>query len=103
LAPATPQTFALSLHYALPIYEERELMEDQIRAGIDAIAGYIDTIENDEEITLEAAEATNKEAAAQLALNEIEDRPRYLKALTKRSEEHTSELQSRENLVCRLL
>src|SRR5690606_40752343 len=28
---------------------------------------------------------------------------RPLKKLTKRSEEHTSELQSRENLVCRLL
>src|SRR5690606_40866628 len=41
----------------------------------------------------------NRKVLADLAMNH----PEAFKAVIDRSEEHTSELQSRENLVCRLL
>src|SRR2546430_13518541 len=46
--------------------------------------------------------ATNLQAATKIALSDINTGDRVLMSL-KRSEEHTSELQSQSNLVCRLL
>src|SRR5690606_39640165 len=42
-------------------------------------------------------------ACKQLLINTLEHLKNYLPDAKSRSEEHTSELQSRENLVCRLL
>src|SRR5690606_40969250 len=96
--PPPTELYTLSLHDALPISTERDLE----RALRDTTAGQAD------------------EAARRLLLNRTADvlksdllmsalqagivmNPWYERLLTARSEEHTSELQSRENLVCRLL
>src|SRR5436309_8088824 len=73
---ATTEIYTLSLHDALPIYYLELLRR----------AGWIDSLLDEPSITLYASEQNRRSAAEFL-----------------RSEEHTSELQSRENLVCRLL
>src|SRR5207302_2887727 len=89
--PATTEIYTLSLHDALPI----------LRAG--GVAVPVNPILKAEEVrtlvelagasTLIADPVTfQRSVGARSKLKEIE-----------RSEEHTSELQSRENLVCRLL
>src|SRR5256885_7085032 len=70
---ATTEIYTLSLHDALPIYQRIE------REG-----------------------ALSPETAARL-LRELADALAYAHARAARSEEHTSELQSPCNLVCRLL
>src|SRR5690606_39283476 len=94
--PATTEIYTLSLHDALPIFwtpqredtalsyageilDEDELPQDRAADRAERFAGYRD-----------------KRTAEAIAQAE-----RYEEA--PRSEEHTSELQSRENLVCRLL
>src|SRR5205085_4289268 len=81
----------LSLHDALPIYlvdivghAFRPLVADRV-GGNDAVLG-------DDEHRLGAAVAEDVDAVGALDLGGRE-----------RSEEHTSELQSQSNLVCRLL
>src|SRR5690606_39455995 len=78
--PATTAIYTLSLHDALPIYLLLDLGNrlgrvKPLRAGLRAVHDGVATIEAE----------------------------RILKIVKARSEEHTSELQSRENLVCRLL
>src|SRR5690606_41642844 len=72
--PATTDFYTLSLHDALPISNIRELEGSLIRL-------------------LAYASLTGRELTLSLAQE----------VLKNRSEEHTSELQSRENFVCRLL
>src|SRR5690606_41826263 len=84
-ATATSESYTLSLHDALPIYEIRVFLsasethnQKNVNRGVEAsLEGFEEVmrIANDAGIPVEGA----------------------------RSEEHTSELQSRENLVCRLL
>src|SRR5439155_25583972 len=76
--PATPEIYTLSLHDALPISAAgaRDLVAGRVRAAADR-AGRIDV---------------------RAASPSIRDR-----GSGARSEEHTSELQSRGHLVCRLL
>src|SRR5690606_39747715 len=82
-APASPaDTSPLSLHDALPILEEALPSLRQIAGNI-AMAGF------------------TAPKILWLKKHEPEHYARIAKVL--RSEEHTSELQSRENLVCRLL
>src|SRR5690606_42024637 len=95
-APATPEFYTLSLHDALPIYTGgvrffRRFMARPEPFFIEVFAHII---------------RTNSSRGAGI----VSDRPsRYvivgngITGTTARSEEHTSELQSRENLVCRLL
>src|SRR5690606_41896365 len=76
--PATTEIYTLSLHDALPIYLDRHALEARDRAArIDPLVA---------------------QDAFRIVRREIGVDPRE-----ERSEEHTSELQSRENLVCRLL
>src|SRR5690606_40356098 len=99
-APVPPKIYTLSLHDALPIYQyislcpeisgglpiPRPPAEIQNGSGLDVLAQkslVIDILGNDV-----------SQAFIQGA---------YLALKVARSEEHTSELQSRENLVCRLL
>src|SRR5690606_41455131 len=92
--PATTEIYRLSLHDALPISPAAPV------AGGGALGEQLDNIERD--AIVKALEQTryNKTAAAKL-LGMTFRALRY--RIKKRSEEHTSELQSRENLVCRLL
>src|SRR5690606_41980174 len=93
---AHPAIFTLSLHDALPIlpalrvYRERRLREWK-------------TMAKEYSRTQRIADQMQRELA-ELIQREIKD-PRLGMTTVNdvRSEEHTSELQSRENLVCRLL
>src|SRR5690606_40219947 len=98
---ASSETNSLSLHDALPI-----LMENGKKVGVVAsfrdktdiqkMAETITEIKNySEELRAQTHEFTNKLYVISGLLQ--------LKQYDQRSEEHTSELQSRENLVCRLL
>src|SRR5690606_41510182 len=88
-SPAPPELHTLSLHDALPIYGSRNRATE-----------------------LEAGTAVTAQAQALRAMgHEVREQPfpsgthviRWTQNGLERSEEHTSELQSRENLVCRLL
>src|SRR5690606_41692818 len=82
-ASATPEGYTLSLHDALPIcIEERSTM------GIEA------AIPTDNILTTQLRHVVNWARRSSMW---------PMPFATARSEEHTSELQSRENLVCRLL
>src|SRR5690606_41078497 len=97
---ATSEIYPLSLHDALPIYlngEERVREELEPRAGTWLSQG-IASAAADFEDRLRATETRA------LTPNQEDQLASFgLRSRAKRSEEHTSELQSRENLVCRLL
>src|SRR5690606_42047541 len=89
LAPGTPppRTYTLSLHDALPIFSNgtgRAIVETGGDTWYFLTSDYAfgHALERDTEAVVQSSGG---------------------KVLGKRSEEHTSELQSRENLVCRLL
>src|SRR5690606_41221401 len=81
-ASAPPEIYTLSLHDALPIFPPEEALENVLQEG--QSDGFLQD--------LIIGTAAN--------LKEIDEE---ISRCLKRSEEHTSELQSRENLVCRLL
>src|SRR5437870_7996355 len=93
-ATATPETSTLSLHDALPISEAALVVGDEVGGGGEDMAGRaVIALEPDHlgarEVVLEAQDVVDLGAAP--AVDRL------------RSEEHTSELQSRGHLVCRLL
>src|SRR5690606_41979473 len=89
--PPTSEIYTLSLHDALPI--SAEVTEAAFLAALDVAGDHAD-------IVAERLAALHKDRAVgvegALCLVDVDARHH-------RSEEHTSELQSRENLVCRLL
>src|SRR5690606_40399951 len=93
-APATPELSTLSLHDALPICQRRveahgRLLGRQVDRRRDHARHLL-------QLALHALDARGAEHALDIE-RQLEKVPGV------RSEEHTSELQSRENLVCRLL
>src|SRR5258708_11383965 len=84
---ATTEIYTLSLHDALPIYDTR--MAEMHRKEVEQAQKKLDE------------DAKNREVAAKAAFAAQEKRKADKKI--KRSEEHTSELQSPDHLVCRLL
>src|SRR5690606_41227361 len=100
---ATPHTAPLSLHDALPIFKDRR-DEALIRLLIDCglrvseVTGIdLDHLDLDNE-SVEVTGKGSRKRFAYFGAKTGQALDRYI-----RSEEHTSELQSRENLVCRLL
>src|SRR5690606_39555373 len=93
-APPPTPTYALSLHDALPIYGAAG---GEHRAG--GAAAREDAALGDDGVLGDAAAAVG----VALAEHELRGRQVPVDGPQGRSEEHTSELQSRENLVCRLL
>src|SRR5690606_41672071 len=91
LQPLAAAIYPLSLHDALPIYDEEATIAQVVA---DAYAG-LEALSIPGEVAVSASGCTDRtaELAAQAGAKVIEAR----------SEEHTSELQSRENLVCRRL
>src|SRR5690606_41429906 len=83
---ATTEIYTLSLHDALPISEHRELAREAVRKSLVLL-------KNNNNIL--PIPPNSRVLIAGDGANNI--------AKQARSEEHTSELQSRENLVCRLL
>src|SRR5690606_39684715 len=96
LFPGTPITeiYALSLHDALPIFEAAPVVVADDRRALAALrpvtAGHV-------------LVAGHERRAVGLRAGENVVLVGTIAACLDRSEEHTSELQSRENLVCRLL
>src|SRR5207302_11391010 len=93
---ATTEIYSLSLHDALPIWLAR-------------IIGEVRYAVAEEGRSLSSAMAEHPQAFPELCIGTIRageasgELGYALRQLVDRSEEHTSELQSRENLVCRLL
>src|SRR5690606_40162970 len=95
-APQPTQIYTLSLHDALPIYAVQVVLVDgsfeahpRLRRDLtQALAAVPDLAHVEAHIRQAATHGRAEQEAVQLGA---------------RSEEHTSELQSRENLVCRLL
>src|SRR5690606_39390464 len=92
-----PQPYTPSLHDALPISlgdeGPQEILEEPGRAGIEPHHGLV----HHDELGLMDQGGADQDLlthAVRVALDQL---------VLPRSEEHTSELQSRENLVCRLL
>src|SRR5690606_40250312 len=94
LAPAPPSLCSLSLHDALPIFPSVEALGQSPAASMTAAAK-----------ALLAGLTPEQRSEALVAFDAPvrRDWHNIPKDDRKRSEEHTSELQSRENLVCRLL
>src|SRR5690606_41579940 len=91
--PAPPETYTLSLHDALPISAEAALVG---QAG--------DPHDHPVRVPAVGEETQGRGLPAQLVLGVVQvGEVLDLGHRQQRSEEHTSELQSRENLVCRLL
>src|SRR3712207_7669569 len=88
---ATTEIYTLSLHDALPILAERlHLIDGRLKTS-DAF----DPARFHRDVARLVAEAPRSDAALAALDTELGER--------ERSEEHTSELQSRQYLVCRLL
>src|SRR5690606_40844545 len=99
----TPELYTLSLHDALPIYTPGSRRRTNKESDESSSGGLrISRCIHAEADILERV-ATILEADAPVARHSV-GAPRASRSqVTKlRSEEHTSELQSRENLVCRL-
>src|SRR2546430_11572288 len=88
---ATTEIYTLSLHDALPISPKPESLIDSA-GGLSSIVW-----------TVAAQRAPTHVRARQTDAPQIAKRSRKLMKHRTRSEEHTSELQSQSNLVCRLL
>src|SRR5690606_42083049 len=83
---ATPALYSLSLHDALPIYVE---LGRGHRRRVQAVV-----------VEVQHVRVASRHPGSEVASGASQDEHG---AAGHRSEEHTSELQSRENLVCRLL
>src|SRR5262249_60687951 len=96
--PATTQLYTLSLHDALPIFK-REMYGDanqDVGRSLNNVAAALNDLGRHQE-----ARVAQQRALATFERTLGAGHP--LVALASRSEEHTSELQSLTNLVCRLL
>src|SRR5690606_41632858 len=97
---STPEIYTLSLHDALPIfYPDNALFpniefEDGTRWGVNSIKDIFNMDGRVLKAGTEDSDSTKSKAILRITID---------KSGKVRSEEHTSELQSRENLVCRLL
>src|SRR5690606_41390307 len=99
--PSTPEIYTLSLHDALPIstLESRVghyyQMEDTYLVGREKVREFARAVQDYHPAHWNLATAADLGHPGLIAPLTFTSAPR--------SEEHTSELQSRENLVCRLL
>src|SRR3989442_1973648 len=85
---ATTEIYTLSLHDALPICPQQV-----------CIAGTVTSYP----AFSKSLSAANPIEGRMRSTRQVTNRPTRMKIQEKRSEEHTSELQSRPHLVCRLL
>src|SRR5690606_40656524 len=101
--PAHPASDPLSLHDALPISNIGTvgLTEEQARERLGRITVY----RSEFRALRHTLSGSSERTLMKLVVDEASDRVvgLHMVGAEARSEEHTSELQSRENLVCRLL
>src|SRR5207249_11420493 len=97
-APATSQLYTLSLHDALPIFDE------QIRGLVDERTDRVgERVPLDEVVALFGKVDGRFQPRDEIEQRRVDLRDHAGQRPLERSEEHTSELQSRFDLVCRLL
>src|SRR5690606_42022583 len=97
-ATAPPKTYTLSLHDALPIsLRARGIGQAAVQYILDGGVAPRQGVADQHQIR------RRLQLGGIIAFNQADTGLRQLGAHGWRSEEHTSELQSRENLVCRLL
>src|SRR5690606_40351836 len=96
IASATPEAYTLSLHDALPIFVPSFVLRCRAPGDRARSTGEPDCEANLRSSTVAAATFSARRSQSCPALSDT------YRSFS-RSEEHTSELQSRENLVCRLL
>src|SRR5690606_40889430 len=95
--PATPAIYTLSLHDALPI-------SPVVRDNFDADPCLVQVLQDAHHLAMVKAVRRQDGHLATLGpRGRVARKAHRRRRLGDRSEEHTSELQSRENLVCRLL
>src|SRR5690606_41693674 len=100
--PCTSAASILSLHDALPILSALEVQDQVTVRDFALVAQRLEMIRRlTQELDRYALELGTDGRMLTLQLHELGGGVEELRQL--RSEEHTSELQSRENLVCRLL
>src|SRR5690606_41841912 len=97
--PAPSSIYTLSLHDALPILQSRAARCGRWRVRVQHLQVQIQPLQSH----APALAVVALEHALEAAEDRRDARRPALARLEVRSEEHTSELQSRENLVCRLL
>src|SRR5690606_41120806 len=97
---ATTEIYTLSLHDALPIWMQFRNLFLVLVAGLAFSVGMIGWLLG-RSIVTPLQRLTR--AAERIAAGKLEVQLPVARRDEVRSEEHTSELQSRENLVCRLL
>src|SRR5690606_41856949 len=101
-APAPTDIYTLSLHDALPISVDAAGVGSSAVAGANALDGVDNTVMGTASGGGETTIANNTATGSE-NLFTADAAGAGSTATIDRSEEHTSELQSRENLVCRLL
>src|SRR5690606_40138150 len=98
----TPYVYTLSLHDALPIFIPKGWWNAIELLKVNNIQ--MQPLENDTIIEVESYRIADYKTGNYPYEGHYPHRDtKVIKKTEKRSEEHTSELQSRENLVCRLL
>src|SRR5690606_39810221 len=96
-----PPTLPHALHDALPISPPAMLIAMQRDLGLSPTEAVERLVK--EEAAARTEQRLHQELGADFAGAWLDDRQQLVVAITDRSEEHTSELQSREKLVCRIL
>src|SRR2546427_4953489 len=97
---ATTEIYTLSLHDALPIFKTKMSKEDLLRE-IKHYEGLI--VRSATKVTADVIAAAGKLRVIGRAGSGLDNVDTAAATKRGRSEEHTSELQSQSNLVCRLL
>src|SRR5690606_39588269 len=90
----------LSLHDALPISGGAQGMGAHFAQRLHEAGAQVAVGDVNEEALAKLPEGIHRR---RLDVGDVDDIESFVKWAADRSEEHTSELQSRENLVCRLL
>src|SRR5690606_39709384 len=99
---ATPQIHTLSLHDALPICRNIRIIQRWFLKNVGLIAPPFLPSPN-EPLRCKSKTHISSKKEIVFCRQSLKNRFIILPKKPMRSEEHTSELQSRENLVCRLL
>src|SRR5690606_41658686 len=98
----TTSTYTLSLHDALPILRKR-VSRDEAQPG-DALLYHLTLRNLSNDVASDPVTIVDRfPASLRLSATSVRIDGQSASGAIARSEEHTSELQSRENLVCRLL
>src|SRR5690606_41277267 len=98
----SPTTYHLSLHDALPIFRQLFVRFSAVQGHRTVVGTPADIADQIEDWFLNGA-ADGFNLKPSLLPDDLQDFIDLVVPELQRSEEHTSELQSRENLVCRLL